>query len=77
MKCTRAQIDALYQVYLRWQDLTSHAIMPKDLEIVEDEEYGDGDYIGIWVGPYKECKERPDRKGAIFIGIEKDGHEHS
>ena len=75
MKLTQAQLDALYRVYLRWQDKTPHAIMPESFEIVSDDEYQDGDYIGIWVGgPIPLSREHG---GSIYLGIEKDGYTHS
>ena len=76
MKCTQAQLDALYQVYLRWQDKTPHAIMPDEFEIVPDDEYRVGDYIGIWVGgPIPTSRITPGP--AMYLGIENDGHTHS
>ena len=60
MKCTQAQIDALYKVYLQWQDVTPHAIMPNEgVEIVPDEDYKTGDYFGVWVGTPAEGAEWP------------------
>jgi len=67
MKVTQAQIEALYKVYLRWQDKTPHAIMPMDFEVVED---GFG-YIGVWVGG------EPGEPGSMYLGIELDGYTHS
>ena len=77
MKCTQAQLDALYQIYLRWQDKTEHAIMPDEFEIVPDEDYKLGDYIGVWVGTAPEGSEWPHNHGSMFLGIEKDGYTHS
>ena len=76
MKCTQAQFDALVKVYLRWQDKTPHEIIPDHgVEIVPDEEYRDGDYLGVWVGgPVPQSR---DHGGAMYLGIEKDGHTHS
>ena len=66
MKVTQAQMDALYKVYLRWQDKTPHAIMPEEFEIVPDNEYRKGDYIMVSVG-----------EGKLVLGIESDGYTHS
>ena len=75
MKCTQAQLDALYQAYLRWQDKTPHAIMPDEFEIVPDDEYKRGDYIGMWVGgPVPQSR---DRGSSMYLGIESGGHTHS
>ena len=72
MQLTQAQLDALYKVYKRWQDKTPHAIMPEEFEIVPDEEYNNGDYIGVWVGG-----EPGQGNGGMFLGIESDGYTHS
>ena len=72
MKVTQAQMDALYRVYLRWQDKTPHAIMPDEFEIVPDEESRKGDYIGVWVGG-----EPGQGNGGMYLGIEADGYTHS
>ena len=75
MQLTQAQLDALYKVYLRWQNKTPHAIMPTEFEIVPDEEYRKGDYIGVWVGgPVPQSR---DHGAAMYLGIESDGHTHS
>ena len=76
MKCTQAQFDSLVKVYLRWQDKTPHAIIPDDgVEIVPDEEYRNGDYLGVWVGgPIPQSR---DHGSSLYLGIEKDGHTHS
>lgn len=82
MKCTQAQIDALYRIYLRWQDKTPHAIMPIEFEIVAtwDDDSGKpfmkpGDYIGVWVGgPIPQSR---NHGSAMYLGIEADGHTHS
>ena len=76
MKLTQAQMDALYKVYQQWQDKTPHAIMTNDgVEIIPDDEYRDGDYLGVWVGgPVPQSR---DHGSAMYLGIEKDGHTHS
>ena len=66
MKVTQAQLDALYKVYQRWQNKTEYDIMPMDFEIVPDEDYPKGDYIGVWVA-----------NKSLYLGIESDGHTHS
>ena len=66
MQLTRAQLDALYDIYQRWQNKTPHAIMPEEFEIVPYEEYRKGDYIMVSVG-----------KGGLSLGIESDGYTHS
>ena len=75
MKCTQAQLDALYQVYLRWQDKTPHAIMPEEFETVPDYNYRNGDYIGVWVGGVVPTSR--EETGSLYLGIEKDGYTHS
>ena len=78
MKCTQAQLDALYQIYLRWQDKTVYPIMPTDPEIVPDDDYKDGDYIAVWVGTLQERDNGSTIcPGSIYLGVEKDGHTHS
>jgi hypothetical protein len=77
MKCTQAQLDALYEVYLLWQSATPHAIMPDNFEIVPDDDLGDGYYIGAWVGGDIPTRRKSLSTGAIYLGIEKDGHTHS
>ena len=77
MKCTQRQMDALYQVYLRWQTKTPHAIMPMGFEVVPNDEYRDGDYIGVWVGEPTQGHIAASDPGAMYLGIEKDGHTHS
>ena len=83
MKLTQAQMDALHEVYIRWQDKTPHAIMPTEFEIVPDDEYRDGDYIGLWVGPPHESDSttldggKVRNPGFMYLGIESDGHTHS
>ena len=75
MKLTQAQMDALYEVYIHWQNKTPHAIMPPEFEIVPDDEYRKGDYIGLWVGgPVPQSR---DHGSAMYLGIESDGHTHS
>ena len=72
MQLTQAQLDALYKVYKQWQNKTPHAIIPVEFEIVPDDEYRKGDYIGVWVGG------EPGRNnGGMFLGIESDGYTHS
>ena len=75
MKCTQEQMDALYRVYLRWQDKTPHAIMPLEFEIVPYDDYRYGDYIGAWVGG--PIPQSGDHGSAMYLGIEKNGHTHS
>jgi hypothetical protein len=49
--------------------------MPQEFEIVPDDEYRVGDYIGIWVGgPVPQSR---DHGSAMYLGIESDGHTHS
>ena len=67
MKVTQAQMDALYRVYLRWQDKTDADIMLREFEIVPDDEYRKGDYVGVWVGSEPQ----------MYLGIEHDGYTHS
>jgi len=75
MKLTMHQLGALFKVYERWQNKTPHAIMPMEFEIVTIEEYRKGDYIGVWVGgPVPQSR---DHGGALYLGIESDGHTHS
>ena len=75
MKITQAQMDALYRVYLRWQDKTDADIMPREFEIVPDDEYRKGDYVGVWVGgPVPQSR---DHGTAMYLGIENDGYTHS
>jgi hypothetical protein len=77
LKLTQAQLDALYQVYLRWQNTTPREIMPEEFEIVTEKEYrsiSTGDYIGLWVG---EADEADGILGHMYLGIESDGHTHS
>ena len=75
MQLTQAQLDAIYKVYQQWQNKTPHAIMPEEFEIVPDEEYRKGDYIGVWVGgPVPQSR---DHGGSMYLGIESDGHTHS
>ena len=75
MKLTQAQMDALHDVYIRWQNKTPHAIMPTEFEIIPDEDCRYGDYIGIWVGgPVPQSREHGS---AMYLGIESDGHTHS
>lgn len=69
---TQLQIDALYQVYLSWQDITPRPIMPEKFEIVSQEDYAAGDYYGLWVGT-PIC----NNPGSMYLGIEGDGHTHS
>jgi hypothetical protein len=59
-------MDALYQVYLRWQDITERPIMPTEFEIVDACDYRKGDYIGVVVGLTD-----------MYLGIEFDGYTHS
>ena len=78
---TQAQLDALYQVYLRWQNDTGHPIMPEEYEIVDEKDYNPGDYIGTWVG-YEHNGTTINgghihHYGSMYIGIERDGHTHS
>ena len=75
MQLTQAQLDSLYNVYQRWQDKTPHAIMPEEFEIVPDEEYRKGDYIGVWVGGHNDVDNTG--LGQMFLGIESDGYTHS
>ena len=76
LQCTQAQFDALIKVYLRWQDKTPHAILPDDgVEIIPDEDYRVGNYIGVWAGGDIPIDREPT--GAIYLGIEKDGYTHS
>jgi len=78
MRLTQAQMYALYKVYLEWQGKTPHAIMPSEFEIVPDDEYRDGDYIGAWVGGEIPRGNYPFPPGsAMYLGIEKDGYTHS
>ena len=71
MKVTQAQIDALYKVYLRWQNKTAHDIMPREFEVVPSEECPG--YIGIWVGTPTDSTPH----GSMYLGIEPDGYTHS
>jgi hypothetical protein len=72
IKFTQHQLGALFQVYLNWQNITPHPIMPESFEVVSVEEYGVSDYYGLWVGtPIN------DNPGSLYIGIEGDGHTHS
>lgn len=71
-KLTEAQLKALYAVYLRWQNITPQAIMPRSFEIIPESEVTPGSYFGLWVGT--PTKEEP---GSIYLGIEADGHTHS
>jgi len=75
MQLTRAQLDALYDIYQRWQNKTPHAIMPEEFEIVPYEEYRKGDYIGVWVGGHNDVDNTG--LGQMFLGIESDGYIHS
>ena len=75
IECTQAQLDALYQVYLRWQNKTPHNIMPLGIEIISEDDYKDGNYLGVWVGD--SIPDSVYRGNAIYLGIEKDGHTHS
>lgn len=79
MKLTQAQMDALYEVYIRWQNETPHAIMPTHFEIVPDD--GSDDYIGVWVGfPHDSTTPNGGKihhQGDMYLGIESDGHTHS
>lgn len=77
LKLTQAQLDALYQVYQRWQNKTPHAIMPEEFEVVEEEELKPGYNIGTWVGEPDEDKEWPQSMGYMYLGIERDGYTHS
>ena len=69
---TQAQLDAIYSIYQRWQDKTPHAIMPTNFKVIPDDEYRDGDYVGVWVGG-----EPGYGNGGMYLGIEKDGYTHS
>jgi hypothetical protein len=75
MKLTDQQMDALFQVYLKWQDKTPSPIMLSEFETVSIEayesEFGKGTYLGIWVGG------EPGKPGAMYLGIESNGHTHS
>lgn len=77
MICTQEQLDALYQVYQKWQSSTPHLIMPKVFTIVTKEEFDDikpnNGYLGIWVG--EPTQHNPS--GSLYIGIETDGHAHT
>ena len=75
MQLTQAQLDAIYRIYQQWQDKTPHAIMPVDFEIVPDENYRKGDYIGVWVG--ESTQQSQSRHGSMYLGIESDGYTHS
>ena len=73
LKLTQAQLDALYQAYLAWQNKTPHAIMPEEFEVVAEKDYKTEDYVGVWVA-------EPDKrsgKGFILLIIESDGYTHS
>lgn len=71
-KMTAKQFDALVEVYLKWQTITKHPIMPADgVEIVPEEEFGNN-YYGIWVGTTHN-----DNPGSLYLGIEPDGYTHS
>lgn len=72
IKFTQQQLDALYQVYLNWQEITPHPIMPESFEIIPLDDYEVGGYYGLWVGtPIN------DNPGSLYLGIEADGHTHS
>ena len=74
MKITQAQFESLTKVYERWQSKTNHPILPSDgVEIVPDDEYKRGDYIGCWVGAPTENTPH----GSMYLGIEADGYTHS
>ena len=80
---TQAQLDALYQVYLRWQNTTPRAIMPEEYELISDDDArcNDGSWHGVWVGgpprlSRSEIGTEKDR-GRMYLGIERDGHTHS
>ena len=81
MKVTQAQLDALFKVYLRWQDKTEHAIMPEEFTLVPDDEYRVGDCIGVWVGTPDADRDKTDKRfnrfGSMYLGIEHDGYTHS
>jgi len=66
---TQAQLDSLYQIYLKWQNVSPMSnIMPEKFQIVESTTR----YIGVWVGyPHN------GNPGSLFIGVEPDGHAHS
>ena len=79
-RLTQAQLDALYKVYMRWQNKTPHVIMPLEFKVLSEEEYlktcGAYNYIGVWVGgPTPEHYKNPG--SAMFLGIEVDGYTHS
>lgn len=71
LKLTAKQIEALFQVYLRWQNITPCPIMPTSFFLISEEEYGTK-YHGIWVG-----KPHKGNPGSLFLGIESDGYTHS
>ena len=70
MQLTQAQLDSLYKIYKQWQNTTTHAIMPDDFEIIEEDDQNY--YIGVWVGG-----EPGQGNGGMFLGIESDGYVHS
>ena len=72
VKLTSEQLYALFKVYLNWQDITPHPIMPESFEVIPQEDYEVGGYYGLWVGT-PIC----DNPGSMYLGIEADGHTHS
>ena len=46
--------------------------MPTDFKVIPDDEYRNGDYVGVWVGG-----EPGYGNGGMYLGIEKDGYTHS
>jgi hypothetical protein len=71
VRVTQAQLDALRKVSERWQEITQHQIIPEEIDIVTEEEYGHH-YHGVWVGTPAN-----DKPGSMFLGIEPDGYTHS
>ena len=66
---TQAQLDGLYKVYLKWQNITPECnIMPEKFNIIETTTR----YIGVWVGT-----PTSGNPGSLFLGIESDGYIHS